>query len=172
MTKEVSRIVAGVSTILGTPSPVAVPDPNSYLPVYMPQETIILTAAGGIQGFVASVPQCLAFESLNDLVLVLQSLGYFYTAGFAYVPFSPANGTFSGGPGDGLVPWIGMSPLPFSLNNPPEAADGAFVVNAGKYANFWNHGVSPFIGSSYHVDLIKDIQMRMDAARNGNPNLG
>lgn len=161
-------------TVLKTPNPVTVYDPNTYVPQYMPEKTIYLMAAGGIQDWVASVPQCLAFESVDDLVSALQALGYAFTASFEEDPFSNANGTFAGGPkGNGHVPWIGISPVPFSMPaNPPQASDGAFVVNAGKYGDFWNHGVKPFIGSSYHATLIDDIQMRMDAARSGQPNLG
>ena len=48
----------------------------------------------------------------------------------------------------------------------------AFAVNAGKFANYWNHGVSPFVGSSYEMQLKDDISMRTQAAINGNPNLG
>lgn len=153
-------------TVLGTPNPVTVYDPNNYAPSFMPDMTIYITAAGGIQDWVTSVPQCLNFESVDDLVKSLQALGYAYTGAFDNYPFE-SNGTFGGGPKDGLVPWIGISPVPTW-----HASDGAFVVNAGKYADFWNHGVHPFIGSSYHLALIEDIKMRMDAARGGQPNLG
>ena len=165
--------------VLGSPNPVTVPfDPNSYLPVYMPEQSIFITAAGGIQDWVASVPQCLAFENVNDLVSAIQALGYDFTGAFPNWPFK-TNGTFGGGPTTvGLVPWLGISPVPPTNSGPPDfrpiwsAADGAFVVNAGKYGAFWSHGVTPFIGSSYHTALIQDIQMRMDAARGGNPDLG
>lgn len=160
---------------LGTPNPVAVYDPNNYLPQYMPEQTIYLVAAGGIQDWVASIPKCLAFESLDDLVLSLQSIGYAFTSSFEDVPYVvPSGNDFAGGPkGDGSVPWIGISPVP-PTGYPAtwHAQDGAFVVNAGVYADFWNHGIHPWIGSSYHKTLIEDINMRMDAARNGAPNLG
>lgn len=160
------------TTVLGTPNPVTVYDPNAYVPAFMPEKSIYLIATGGIQNWVASVPQCLAFESVNDLVSALQSLGYAYTASFESVPFTvPTGQEFAGGPkGNGHVPWIGISPVP--TTNGWHAEDGAFVINAGKYADFWNHGVHPFVGSSYHMTLIDDIRMRMEAAKGGQPDLG
>lgn len=160
---------------LGSPNPVTVSDPNNYVPVYMPEQTIYVVAAGGIQDWVASVPYCLSFDSVDDLVQAIQALGYAYTASFAATPPVPAGNTFAGGPkGDGSVPWLGISPVPPQPGDPPiwKASDGAFAVVAGKYGDFWNHGVHPFVGSSYHTTLIEDIKMRMDAARNGQPNLG
>lgn len=160
---------------LGTPNPVTAFDPNNYHPQYMPEMTIYLVGAGGVQDWVASIPKCLAFESINDLVSAMQSIGYAYTSSFESVPYSvPAGNDFAGGPrGDGSVPWLGISPVPPS-GYPPvwQASDGAFVVNGGVYGDFWNHGVHPFIGSSYHLALIDDVKMRMDAARAGTPNLG
>lgn len=168
-------------TLLKMPSPVTVYDPNTYAPVFMPEQTIYITAAGGIQDWVTSVPQCLAFESVDDLVVALQALGYAYTSWFEYWPFDDANGPFAGGPREGKVPWIGISPVPPSNSGPPDfkpvwrAEDGAFVINAGKYADFWRSAGSPakpFVGSGQHQALVADIQMRMDAARGGQPNLG
>lgn len=159
-------------SLLGTPNPVSVSDPNSYRPVFMPEQSIYIVAAGGLQDWVASVPQCLAFENADDLVSALQSLGYANTAKFEYPPFVvPAGNTFAGGPrGNGNVPWIGISPVPAP---PWQANQGAFVVNAGKYGYFWRDAaVVPFVGSSFHKDLVADIEMRIEAAHNGQPNLG
>lgn len=166
---------AHAPSILGAPNPVTVYDPNNYVPVFMPEQSIYFVAAGGIQDWVASVPYCLSFDSVDELVKAIQNLGYPNTASFPATPPVPAGNTFAGGPyGDGTVPWLGISPVPPTPGNPPiwHASDGAFVIVAGKYADFWNHGVKPFIGSSYHLGLIEDIKMRMDAARNGQPNLG
>lgn len=114
---------------------------------------------------------------MDDLVRAIQSLGYAHTASFAATPPVGAGNTFGGGPnGDGTVPWIGISPVPPTPGNPPDwhSEDGAFVVVAGKYANFWRSvgAGNPFIGSGQHLQLIEDIKFRMDAARDGQPNLG
>ena len=158
--------------LLGTPNPVTVFDPNSYRPVYMPEQSIYLVEAGGLQDWVKSVNKCLAFENVDDLVSALQALGYTYTAKFEDPPYEvPGGNTFAGGPkGNGDVPWIGISPVPAP---PWQAGQGAFVVNAGVYGYFWKDAaVVPFVGSSFHLDLIADIEMRIQAARNGQPNLG
>lgn len=163
--------------ILGAPNPVTVYDPNNYVPVYMPEQSIYFVASGGIQSWVASIPYCLSFDSVDDLVKALQALGYAHTAWYPDVPPVPAGNTFAGGPnGDGTVPWLGISPVPPTPGNPPiwHAEEGAFVIVAGKYANFWRSvgAGNPFIGSGQHQQLIEDIQMRMEAAKGGQPNLG
>jgi hypothetical protein len=111
------------------------------------------------------------FLDSDALLLALAALGFVYTENFSYWPFVPAAGTtFSGGLENGNVPWIVVSPVP--KVGVWDASKGAFAVNAGKFANYWNHGVSPFVGSSYEMQLKDDISMRTQAAINGNPNLG
>jgi hypothetical protein len=119
---------------------------------------------------VASVNKCLAFESVGGLIAAVQDAGYPYVETFDYAPFPPASGTsFAGGPRDGLVPWLGISPVP-PLNGIWDAQQGAFVVAAGVYGYFWRHSdVIPFVGSSYENDLRADVQMRIESAKNGYP---
>lgn len=145
---------------------------NLFVPSFMDEKTITIIAPGGLTGYVASVPQCMSFLDSEALLLALAALGYTYTKTFSYWPFVPAPGTtFGGGLENGRVPWLAISPVPV-VNDVWDATAGAFAVNAGKYANFWNHGVNPFVGSSYEMDLRTDIATRMEAARQGNPNLG
>lgn len=145
---------------------------NLFEPDFMPEQTISTTVAGGITGWVKSVPLCMAFEDSDAIRMALEALGYLYTKTFSYPPYTPGYGqTFSGGLENGNVPWLVLSPVPV-INNNWDATAGAFAVNAGKFANYWNHGVSPFVGSSYEAELRADIAMRIEAAKNGNPNLG
>lgn len=143
---------------------------NSYTPQFMAEMTISVTATGGlVTGWVASVPECLTFESVSALIAALQDLGYPYTETFDFSPFEPAPGTsFAGGPRDGFVPWLGISPVPV-INGQWRTDQGAFAVNAGVFANYWNHGVHPFVGSSYEADLRADVQRRVDSAKQGMP---
>ena len=143
---------------------------NTYMPQFMAEKTIAITATGGlVTGWVASVPKCLTFESVGGLIAALQDLGYLYTETFDFSPFQPAPGTsFAGGPRDGFVPWLGVSPVPV-INGQWRTDQGAFAVNAGSFANYWNHGVNPFVGSSYENDLRADIQVRVESAKQGMP---
>lgn len=145
---------------------------NLFIPAFMAEKTITIVAPGGIVGYVASVPQCMQFEDSDALLMALAALGYVYAKTFPYWPFVPAPGTtFAGGLENGKVPWLAISPVPV-FNDVWDSTQGAFAVNAGKYANFWNHGVSPFVGSSYEMELRSDIAARTEAAKQGNPNLG
>ena len=146
---------------------------NLFIPEFMPEGTIQIVAPGGIVSHVASVPQCMDFEDSDALLMALAALGYVHTKTFPYWPFTPAPGTtFSGGLlENGNVPWLVVSPVP-PVNGVWDASQGAFGVNAGKFANYWNHGVSPFVGSSYEMQLREDIANRTEAAKQGNPNLG
>ena len=145
---------------------------NLFSPTFMAEKTITIVAPGGIVGYVASVPQCLEFEDEEGLTMALAALGYTFTKTFSYWPFVPSAGTsFAGGLENGNVPWLVISPVP-PVNGVFDSTQGAFAVNAGKYADFWNHGVHPFVGSSYEASLRADISMRTEAAIQGNPNLG
>ena len=146
---------------------------NTFTPHFMPEQTIYTIAAGGIADYVKSVPKCMVFDDADALLAALAALGFPYTEAFEYTPYSPGPGqTFAGGPRDGKVPWIVVSPVP-QQNDQWRADQGAFAVNAGVYGYFWRESdIVPFVGSSYHQDLIADIHMRIEAAMAGQPNLG
>lgn len=145
---------------------------NLYSPTFMPEKTITIIGPGGITGYVASVPQCLEFGDEEGLIMALAALGYTFTKIFSYWPFVPAFGTtFGGGLENGNVPWLSLSPVPV-VNDVWDSTAGAFIVNAGKFANYWDHGVNPFVGSSYEMQLREDIAVRVEAAKAGNPNMG
>jgi hypothetical protein len=144
---------------------------NLFVPHFMPEMTIFIMAPGGISSWVASVPQCMDFLDSDALLMALAALGFPFTETFSYPPFVPSAGTtFSGGLENGNVPWIVVSPIPKGTGW--SASAGAFAVNAGKFANYWNHGVNPFVGSSYEIQLKEDIANRTQAAQAGQPNLG
>ena len=129
---------------------------NDYVPEYRPEQglgSIKIIAPGGIAGWVEPVPACLTDDSLPGLLAALADLGY-YAASFSYWPFYGGSAWFSD-----MVPWL-------SLTN---AYMNTFYVNAGLFANYWNHGIHPFVGSSEEMALRADIDYRFQAAAAGYP---
>lgn len=155
---------------------------NLFVPDYMPEHTIYTTAVGILE-WLASFPKCLSFEDEDGLKMALAALGYPYTAAFDYAPL-PTGQPFGGGPKNGLVPWIKLSPVPVTNDQwlffftregvwvQGWEENGAFAMTAGQLAAFFSHGVEPFVGSSYEADLRKEISNRIEAAKAGTPVLG
>lgn len=130
---------------------------NDYVPVFMPEGSVWVNAPGGLIDPVASVPQCLTAASAGELLPALAALGYDSVSVFLDEPFHGGTTDFNR-----RVPWLTV----VMGGNP------AFIVNAGKIANYWNHGVNPFEGSSYENDLRQDFENRSQQAAAGNPDIG
>ena len=130
---------------------------NTYVPTYMDEGAVWVNAPGGLIDPVASVPQCLALESVGGLLAALDALGYSAVAVYLSEPWHGGTAEFNR-----RVPWLQIA----VGANPP------FQWNAGKCASYWSHGVTPFTGSSYENDLRQDIDNRTQQAVNGNPDIG
>lgn len=128
---------------------------NDYVPDFRDEGDVKIVAAGGIIGIVEPVPACLEDNSLPGLVAAMNDLGY-SPATFYYWPFYGGVAWFSD-----MVPWLSMT----------DSYLHTFYVNAGIFANYWAHGVNPFVGSSYEQSLRADINYRFQAAAAGYPTI-
>lgn len=120
---------------------------NSFVPVYLPFNSVHATGYGFSEP-IDSIPYCMSTVSIPKLIAVIQSYGFEVSIFFA-TPWKDSGFTFNQ-----QVPWLSL----------PNGA----VVNAGIIAEYFNHGVNPFVGTDEETGLIADINYRIQQAQVGN----
>lgn len=114
-------------------------DANSYVPKYLPEGQVTVTLLFWTRP-VNPMPYCLDPADGQNLIDALKSIGVSAQI-YEDVPYQGWYLKFNQ-----KVPWV-------------QFANGG-AMNAGLLANYFNHGVEPFVGSPFEAQLLADVASR------------